>query len=141
MGAEISTLPVERRVYTVSPTYAIASPPVISRAIAFHSLAQWRAYFEASKQSNKLIVIDFTAAWCGPCRSMEPTIDEFAAKYTDVDFVKIDVDELMGVARQFAVQAMPTFLFIKMGKEVDKVTGAKKQELQQKIEKHRTYAN
>lgn len=41
------------------------------------------------------MVIDFTATWCVPCRSMEPVINEFAAKYTDVEFMKIDVDELM----------------------------------------------
>lgn len=40
------------------------------------------------------MVIDFTATWCGPCRLLEPTLNEFAAKYTDVEFVKIDVDEL-----------------------------------------------
>jgi len=41
------------------------------------------------------LVIDFTATWCGPCKSMDPVIQEFAAKYTDVEFIKIDVDELM----------------------------------------------
>ncbi|KAF7123276.1 hypothetical protein RHSIM_Rhsim12G0056100 [Rhododendron simsii] len=41
------------------------------------------------------MVIDFSASWCAPCRSMEPTIQEYASKYTDVEFVKIDVDELM----------------------------------------------
>ena len=40
------------------------------------------------------VVVDFTAAWYGPCRYIEPTFNEYAAKYTDVDFVKIDVDEL-----------------------------------------------
>lgn len=87
---------------------------------AFHSSAKWKAHFEASKQTTKLveivqffffnsyslslflnsnsvhlkIVIDFTATWCGPCQYIEPAIYEFAAKYTDVEFVKIDVDEL-----------------------------------------------
>lgn len=40
------------------------------------------------------MIIDFTATWCGPCRFMEPAITEIAAKYTDVEFIKIDVDEL-----------------------------------------------
>lgn len=44
--------------------------------------------------SQLKIVIDFTASWCGPCRYIEAAVNEFAAKYTDVDFVKIDVDEL-----------------------------------------------
>lgn len=69
---------------------------------------------------------------------MEPILNEFAARYTDVDFVKIDVDELFNVSREFGVQAMPTFTFIKKGKGVDKVVGARKEELQRKIEQHRT---
>ncbi|CAO2827660.1 unnamed protein product [Amaranthus hypochondriacus] len=105
--------------------------------IAFHSAAKWREYFQASKQSNNLVVIYFTAAWCGPCRYMEPTIKELAAKYADVDLVKIDVDELFNVSREFGVQTMPTFVLMKNGKQIDKVVGAKKEDLQRKVEKHR----
>ncbi|KAF8378380.1 hypothetical protein HHK36_029719 [Tetracentron sinense] len=116
-----------------STTNASAS----SRIIAIHSAARWRAHFDASKLSTQLMVIDFTATWCKPCRLMEPAIEEMAAKFTDVGFVKIDVDELMEVARAFEVQAMPSFLLIKQGKVVDKVVGTKKDELQRKIEKHK----
>ncbi|KAK4481852.1 hypothetical protein RD792_012828 [Penstemon davidsonii] len=83
------------------------------------------------------MVIDFTASWCGPCQFIQPAFNEFAEKYTEVEFIKIDVDELMDVAQEFGVQAMPTFVLIKKGKEVDKVVGAKKEELMKKIEKHR----
>ncbi|KAK9277023.1 hypothetical protein L1049_006562 [Liquidambar formosana] len=105
--------------------------------IPFHSKARWKAHFDASKESGKLMVIDFTATWCGPCRLLEPTLNEFAAKYTDVEFVKIDVDELPDVANEFGVEAMPSFQLTKKGKLVDKVVGVKKEELQKKIEKHR----
>ncbi|XP_021731287.1 thioredoxin H2-like [Chenopodium quinoa] len=104
--------------------------------IAFHSSTKWKEYFEASKQSNKLVVIYFTATWCGPCRYMEPTIKEIAAKYNDVEVVKIDVDELFNVSREYGVQAMPTFLLVKKGKQIDKVVGARKEDLQNKVEKH-----
>ncbi|KAE9459015.1 hypothetical protein C3L33_09085, partial [Rhododendron williamsianum] len=80
------------------------------------------------------MVIDFSASWCAPCRSMEPTINEYASKYTDVEFIKIDVDELMnrsaGDANVHTRQER---------KVVDKITGARKEELQNKIEKHRGY--
>ncbi|KAG2376756.1 Thioredoxin protein [Vigna angularis] len=66
-----------------------------SLILTFHSTAKWNAHFHASKETNKLLVIDFTATWCGPCKTMDPVIKEFAAKYTDVEFIKIDVDELM----------------------------------------------
>ncbi|XP_059446011.1 thioredoxin H2-like [Corylus avellana] len=109
-----------------------------SHVLAFHSKVQWKSHFEASKQTDKLLVIDFTATWCGPCRFIEPAFKEFSAKYTDVEFVKIDVDELESVAREYAVDAMPTFILIKNGNAVDKVVGATKEELRRKIEKHRT---
>ncbi|KAJ4960725.1 hypothetical protein NE237_020635 [Protea cynaroides] len=109
-----------------------------SRVIEFHSMARWKTHFDAYNASSKLLVIDFSAAWCGPCKFIEPAIIEMANKYTDVEFVKIDVDELADVAQEFGVQAMPTFILIKEGKEVDKVVGAKKDELEKKILKHRS---
>ncbi|KAL0424329.1 UNVERIFIED_CONTAM: Thioredoxin H2 [Sesamum radiatum] len=108
-----------------------------SRVIAFHSAQRWQLHFNSSKQLNKLMVVDFSATWCGPCKFMEPVFNNLAAKYTDVDFVKIDVDELSDISREFGVQAMPTFLMLKQGKEVERVIGAKKDELEQKIRKHR----
>ncbi|XP_059670276.1 thioredoxin H2 [Cornus florida] len=108
-----------------------------SRVIAFHSSNRWQLHFNDSKESPKLIVVDFAASWCGPCKFMEPAIQAMAAKFTEVDFVKIDVDELSDVAQEFGVQAMPTFVLIKRGKEIDRVVGAKKDELEKKIEKHR----
>lgn len=68
---------------------------------------------------------------------MEPVLNDFAAKYTDVEFVKIDVDELDDVAQEYGVQAMPTFVLIKKGKVVDKIVGADKDGLQKKIQKHK----
>ncbi|XP_027362370.1 thioredoxin H2-like [Abrus precatorius] len=108
-----------------------------SLILTFHSTAKWKAHLDASQETNKLMVIDFTATWCGPCKYMDPIIKEFAGKYRDVEFVKIDVDELMEVAQAFEVQAMPTFILIKKGIVMEKVVGAKKEDLQKLIEKRR----
>ncbi|XP_074276228.1 thioredoxin H5-like [Silene latifolia] len=108
-----------------------------NRVVAFHSSACWRNHFHASQMSDKLIVIYFTASWCSPCRFMAPVLDEYAAHYIDVEFNKIDVDELFSISQEFGVQTLPAFLFIKRGKEIDRVTGARREELQRKIEKHR----
>ncbi len=81
-----------------------------SRVRTFNSTASWKKHFEEAKTTGKLIVIDFSATWCGPCRLMEPIVIGFSEKYTDVEFVKIDVDKLSEVAQEFGVEAMPTFL-------------------------------
>ncbi|PQQ06743.1 thioredoxin H2 [Prunus yedoensis var. nudiflora] len=105
---------------------------------SFHSSARWQLHFNSLKDSSQLLVIDFSASWCGPCRFIEPAVHAMATQFTDVDFAKIDVDELSEVAQEFAVQAMPTFVLLKKGKEVDRVIGAKKDELEKKIQKHRS---
>ncbi|XP_028806431.1 thioredoxin H2 isoform X1 [Neltuma alba] len=114
-----------------------APAPENSRVMQFHSSARWQLHFNEVKDSNQLIVIDFSASWCGPCKFIEPAIHAMADKFTDVEFVKIDVDELSDVTREFQVQAMPTFVLWKKGKEMDRVVGAKKDELEKKVEKLR----
>ncbi|XP_051144589.1 thioredoxin H2-like [Andrographis paniculata] len=133
MGANGSTL------YDPSPARPRnVMQKATGRVTAFHSSLKWKAYFEASKQTSKLIVINFTASWCGPCKYMYPALDEFAEVYKDVDFIKIDVDEFEDVAQEFQVQALPSFVLIKKGKKVNHVVGAKKEELRKKIENHRS---
>lgn len=58
------------------------------------------------------MVIDFTATWCGPCKYMDPIIQEFAYKYTEVEFIKIDVDELMVLLIYFLQQLLVCHLII-----------------------------
>ncbi|KAL4351362.1 hypothetical protein GQ457_06G041780 [Hibiscus cannabinus] len=108
-----------------------------SRVSTFHSAPRWQLHFNSVKETPKLMVIDFSASWCGPCKFMEPALNDMAARFTDVEFVKLDVDELPDVAQEFGVQAMPTFVLLKNGKEVDRVVGAQKNELEKKVDKHK----
>uniref|UniRef100_G3MN23 Thioredoxin domain-containing protein n=1 Tax=Amblyomma maculatum TaxID=34609 RepID=G3MN23_AMBMU len=105
--------------------------------IACHTVLEWKQQLEQANQSKKLVVVDFTATWCGPCRIMAPVFAELAKKFTDVLFLKVDVDELKDVASEWAIEAMPTFVFVKEGTIVDKVVGARKDALPQKIEQHK----
>lgn len=80
---------------------------------------------EVALKSDKLVVIDFWAEWCGPCRLIAPIIHELAEEYTDkVIFGKVDVDNNSTLAGQFGIRNIPTVLFIKGGKVVDKQVGA-----------------
>ncbi|KDP38568.1 hypothetical protein JCGZ_04493 [Jatropha curcas] len=108
------------------------------QVIACHTVEAWNEQLEKGKESKTLIVVDFTATWCGPCRFITPILQDLAKKMPHVTFLKVDVDELRTVAEDWAVEAMPTFMFLKEGKIVDKVVGAKKEELQMTIVKHAT---
>ncbi|XP_041010845.1 thioredoxin H2-like [Juglans microcarpa x Juglans regia] len=107
-----------------------------SRVTAFHSKEQWKSHVQASKDTNKLSVVYFTATWCGACRFIEPAFKEFSAEYKDAEFIKIDVDELESVAWGLEVGTLPTFLLVKKGKVVERVVGVRKDELQKMIVKH-----
>ena len=67
---------------------------------------------------GKLVVIDFFAEWCGPCKMIAPKIEEMAAQMSNVVFLKVDVDEAEDAAQEYNIQAMPTFLLIKNNQKV-----------------------
>lgn len=104
--------------------------------ISVHTVDAWNEQLEQCKSSKKLVVVDFTASWCGPCRFITPVLVEMAKKLPNVTFLKVDVDELKSVATDWAIEAMPTFMFLKEGTIIDKVIGARKEELHQKIALH-----
>jgi len=78
------------------------------------------------QQRGNLIVIDFTASWCGPCKAIKPKIHELAKQTPNVIFIEIDVDEPghESTVAGFGVTAMPTFVFIRNGAIVGQVVGA-----------------
>ncbi|KAF5740804.1 hypothetical protein HS088_TW11G00884 [Tripterygium wilfordii] len=100
-----------------------------------HTVDSWTQHLNNAKESKQLVAVDFTATWCGPCRIISPIFSELAKKFTNVIFLKVDVDELRSVAEEWSVEAMPTFIFLKEGKLVHKIVGARKEELVQTVEK------
>ncbi|MFA9290412.1 MAG: thioredoxin [Solirubrobacteraceae bacterium] len=87
-------------------------------------------------ESGKPALVDFWAAWCGPCRMIAPSIEELSAEFKDIAVVgKVDVDTNQEIATKFGIRNIPTLLFFKDGKVVDKVVGViPKEQLKQKLE-------
>ena len=92
--------------------------------------------FPALVQDDKLLVVDFFATWCGPCKKLSPTLDEVSEEFgARVNIVKVDVDESEDLAMTYGIRSVPTVLFFKNGQQVDKFVGAlPKSEIVSKIE-------
>lgn len=95
--------------------------------------------FEAEIEDNDgLVMVDFWAEWCGPCRIVEPIVEELAQEYAgELKVAKVNVDESQKTAQRFNVRSIPSILFFLDGEHVDTVVGAQpRQELEKRIEKH-----
>jgi thioredoxin 1 len=91
--------------------------------MAVHSVNQEN--FEAVKKNEKVVLLDFYADWCGPCRMVSPIIDEIAEERDDLFVGKINVDEQPALAAEFGIVSIPTLVVMKNGEVVHQVSGAR----------------
>ncbi|XP_010412977.1 PREDICTED: thioredoxin-like protein CXXS2 [Camelina sativa] len=80
----------------------------------------------------KQLVVNFKASWCLPCKKLAPIYHELASTYTSMIFVTIDVEELAEFSNEWNVEATPTVVFLKDGRQMDKLVGGDAAELQKK---------
>ncbi|XP_067839670.1 thioredoxin-like isoform X3 [Heptranchias perlo] len=84
--------------------------------MGIQNIENWEDFQAKLKEAgDKLVVVDFFAVWCGPCKMIKPKFAEFAEQYTNVIFCQVDVDEAEDVAQNCGVNSMPTFQFYKNG--------------------------
>ena len=89
-------------------------------------------YDEALVAAEGLVMVDFWAAWCGPCRAVAPVLEQVADE-GDVTLMKVNIDENPGLAARYGIRSIPTILFVKDGEVVDRVVGAASKAAFQKI--------
>jgi len=89
-----------------------------------HPVTITDASFDATIQEDKPVVVDFWAAWCGPCRTIAPIIEVLAGERDDVTFAKLNVDENPGSASRYRISGIPTLVIFRKGKEMERIVGA-----------------
>ena len=80
--------------------------------------------FDQKKSENELLLVDFWAEWCGPCKSMHPIFSRMAKKYKSVRFARVNVDNAQDIAMRYGVQSIPTFIMFKNGQVANTMVGA-----------------
>ncbi len=87
-------------------------------------------------QSKGIVMVDFWAVWCGPCRMIAPTVEELAKEYAGkIKVAKLNTDENPDIASRYKIMGIPTIMFFKDGEKVDQIVGAvPKPQLKAKIE-------
>ncbi|KAK0446700.1 thioredoxin-domain-containing protein [Armillaria borealis] len=96
----------------------------MSGPVEIESVAQWNETLRSATAAGQTVFVDFHAVWCGPCKQIAPFFAQFVQKNPQAIFVRVDVDAQKAIASKYRISAMPTFIAIKAGKQVDSLQGA-----------------
>lgn len=93
--------------------------------------------FQETLQNNELVLVDFWAPWCGPCRAVAPVLEEIANENSNVVIAKMNIDENPNTASQHGIMSIPTMMIFKNGELVDRLVGAlPKPSIMEKLKPH-----
>jgi len=115
--------------------YVATARPVESRVSNIRSRSDFQKHIIEADEKT-LVILDCFAVWCGPCKTIAPTIAKYSEEYSSAKFYKVDVDEASDVAQELGIRAMPTFLFFKNGEKVGEVVGANARQIEATIKQH-----
>ncbi|XXG42853.1 hypothetical protein AAC387_Pa01g3027 [Persea americana] len=97
------------------------------------SMESWDKEISQASKDGKIVVVNFSATWSGPCRTIAPLYSELSEKYSELTFLTVDVDELAELSSSWDLRATPSFFFLKDGQQLDKVVGANKTQLEKMV--------
>jgi len=113
---------------------AAAGRPSPARKSGVNEIHSKSSFNTSLESSDKLIVLDCFATWCGPCKVIAPEVARLSEEFKDqAEFYKVDVDAVPDLAHELSVRAMPTFMLFKNGEKVAEVVGADKNALRKRI--------
>ncbi|OGM42500.1 thioredoxin [Aspergillus bombycis] len=94
--------------------------------------------FQTLINSDQVVIIDFWATWCGPCRAISPVFEQLASipEFSSIKFVKVDTDEQQDIAEEVGIRSLPTFMVFQNGIKVDELVGASPPGLEQLVRRH-----
>ncbi|KAJ3238794.1 hypothetical protein HDU81_007183 [Chytriomyces hyalinus] len=92
--------------------------------------------YEAALKSGKTVIVDWSATWCGPCKMISPVFVKLAEEFTNIVFIKVDVDEVPDAAEAAGISSMPTFQVYQESQKVDEMIGANPAKLRGLLEKY-----
>ncbi|XP_024084105.1 thioredoxin-2-like [Cimex lectularius] len=101
--------------------------------MSYHVKSAQELEDKLKEAESNLVVIDFYATWCGPCRMIAPKLEEMAALYPDIMFLKVDVDECEDIAATYEISVMPTFIFIKEKQKIESFSGGNYEKLKEVV--------
>ena len=87
---------------------------------------QFNEILNNTSGDHKYVLVDFYAQWCGPCKAISPKLHKLSETYTNITFVKVDVDELQTLSEKYKITSLPTFLIFDIGKTkpINKIVGS-----------------
>ncbi|KAL9254591.1 Thioredoxin H-type-like protein [Drosera capensis] len=93
----------------------------------------WEEKLSQASKEGKIVIANFSASWCRPCRQVAALYSELSEKYPSLMFLTVDVDEVSELSTSWDIKATPTFFFLRDGQQIDKLVGANRVELEKKV--------